>query len=262
MCRLVVRLVNASLLIVAVLLGADAPHVHSQALDETLLLPAVINQFRVLQISGRILENGVFAPGVGLQLTRTTFCGNPADVVIASTITAADGSYRFANMAALSGQDVFCVRYLNPSLTDDTRLGRAYSSAIFLFNSAGQAVAGDIEISNIRYIFPDNNSARILPLDFVWVPRASSPSDSYRHQVLQVSNQQLVQESPALGYVDRTRLTSLAAGVQFGTPYLWRVIAELPDGALAIPFYSYRITFGSRSFVSAIERVPSSAIEP
>jgi hypothetical protein len=71
-----------------------------------------------------------------------------------------------------------------------------------------------------------------------------------------------VRESSALGYVDRTTLTSLAAGVQVGASYLWRVIAKLPDGALAIPFYFYRITFASRSFVNEIERVPSNAVAP
>jgi hypothetical protein len=153
--------------------GVSAPSAYSQSLEETLVPPAVVIQFRVFQISGRILQDGVFALGVGLQLTRTAICGNPADVVVASTTTAADGSYRFANMAALSGQEVFCARYLSPSLTDDPCVGRAYSSAIFLFDSAGQAVAGDIEISNNRYLFPNNNDARNLPLDFVWVPRVT-----------------------------------------------------------------------------------------
>lgn len=251
------RLVSVGLVVIGMLFGARPPVMQAQPLGEELYLPAVVNQFRVFVISGRILLDGVATPGVGVQLTRINFCGNPADVVIASTMSAADGSYRFANMAALSGQDVFCVRYVNPSTTDDSRLGRAYSEAIFSFDSAGQALVDDLEISNIDYIFPSNNDRRTLPLDFVWTRRASSTSDSYRLQILEVSDQSVAQQSPALGYVGQITLTGLAANVNVGTPYLWRIIAELPGGALAIPFYSYRITFGSRSLVSEVEQVPS-----
>lgn len=256
------RLLSAVLLVAAVWLGRGPMVAHAQFSDDLLFLPAVVNQFRVLVVSGRILLNGVATPGVTVQLSRIDFCGNPADVVIASTQTAADGSYRFANMAALTGQDVFCARYVNPSTTDDTRLGRAYSESIFAFNAAGQATVDDMEISNIDYIFPANNGAYLLPVDFVWVRRASSRDDSYKLQILNVSDQRPVQQSGALGYIDRIRLEALAVDVLVGTPYLWRVIAELPNGALAIPFYSYRITFGSRSTVTGVEAVPTNLETP
>lgn len=213
-------------------------------------MPLVFNVNRPPGLSGLIVQAGLPVPGQQLELFRYVL-GDPDTAVSQGTATSTDGGRYDFPAAALSGNQAYFVRWVNPSQTYDSRAYAVFSNDITTFNAVQSVQFNTLDIEDIVLVGPSAPPAGVgLPITLQWTPRVATPSDNYRVRFFSSNFSTLLATSPDLGYVGSYTLATLPSGLTTATDYQWDVIANGPGGSLVVPWEALVIRFFSPPLVA------------
>jgi uncharacterized repeat protein (TIGR01451 family) len=191
-------------------------------------------------ICGRVKLNGVAIGGVVVNLR---FYNGSSWSTMASTTTASDGLYSFANIPSLSAGQRYYVRYSNTSI--NTRLSSWSTRVLAAYTTGNTVPIGDFDIANINLTSPAPGAIVSLPTTFNWNVRPATATDSYELNLLDYTDGNPWWWSPSLGYTGAYALNSLPAGFSPGVPYGWFVGVYSQDGGYGESYYLYVIAFSN-----------------
>jgi hypothetical protein len=193
-------------------------------------------------IFGRVLQNGAAVGAVPLQLR---FFNGSSWSTIASTTTAADGTYAFTSAPTLGAGQKYYVRYQNVTQT----AGRLFlwSTRSLTAYTAGTAVdMSSFDIADVALVSPSAGASVGLPVQFQWTRRTATTNDGYIVEIYDPSDYQPRWLSPLLGYADHFDLGGLAAALNTFTPYAWDLIITSPDGGSGVSRMARLVQFTNR----------------
>ena len=169
----------------------------------------------------RVTEGGVAAAGVRLMLR---FFNGTQFVTAQETLTAADGSYRFANIPGLTDGQAYYVLYRNTSQNPNpNRLGGWASFQLLSYAVGTRVDGGSFDIKNIALQAPEPGADVALPATFRWTRRGIA-GDNYVWQLLRLPSFEMLAQTPGLGDVSSYTLPSLPPGVETGLTYGWSLL--------------------------------------
>ena len=193
-------------------------------------------------IYGRITYQGTPVTNTQVELWR---CDYQSTYWICSslnkllTTTNETGQYQFTTAASLQANQKYRVEFFN---SDKRYLSWWDSFDIFTY-TAGQVVAGgDFDVADVTLLAPADISTVTLPLNFQWVPRAATPSDSYQVGLMRQTGEQWYSEH--LGYVNSYTLTTPPPGFIAGIHYAWGVWVTSPNGGSGLSRAGNTFTVG------------------
>jgi hypothetical protein len=193
-------------------------------------------------IYGTVTDGGSPAGDVSLDLR---FYNGSTWSDLASTTTAADGSYSFTGAPSLGSNQYYYVNYSNPE-NDNGRL--LWWQTRFLDSySVGSAVnIDDFDVADIQLVL--HSSTITLPYNFRWQRRSASPSDSYEFNLFDPNDHDpWWWTDPSLGYVDHYNLTSKPAGFGNGIQYGWCMWVYDGSGGVGSTYYYQPVKFSAGS---------------
>lgn len=176
-------------------------------------------------VTGRVLMNGSPVPSVQVDLY---YLNGSAWWYETSTETAANGRYQFANVPALSREEVYLVEYYNHAET----AGRVlyWDSKEFEYFTAGANYqVNDFDIADIPFVSPIDHATVALPASFQWTPRPATPTDNYEIDLEDLSGVGFWWLGD-LGYVGSFQMVGLPSFFSPGKSYAWWVAAAGPGG--------------------------------
>ena len=210
-------------------------------------------------IFGRVTCNNAAAAGIALTLNRY---GTDRETVVATTTTAADGRYLFANVPTLPVSQTYSVRF-GPNSADDRMVALWLGPDIAHYVAGMSQPGGSFDIGNIALIDPPSGAVVTLPVTFTWSTRPVS--DSYVLQIFDPRPQSAnVWSTGNLGHVGQARIDRLVPEPVQDQPYGWGLIAVQEWSAngtaksYGFSFYYHEIAFRA----SGPTEVPLNAIGP
>ncbi len=194
----------------------------------------------VSALKGSVNFNGSPASGVPLDLL---FFDGTQWSTLASTTTAANGSYSFHNLPALSANQKYYVLYVSDK-SDGSKLAFWQTKTLTAYDGASIVTFETFDIANISLVSPDPLVTVSLPVTFTWTPRPATPSDSYVFDLYDPMDSNLLPyTTPPLGYISSYRIQSLPDGYSTGGKYSWMLFIYSPDGGFGASHYSNLIFF-------------------
>jgi hypothetical protein len=191
-------------------------------------------------LNGSVNFNGSPASGVPLDLL---FDDGSKWSTITSTTTAANGSYSFRNLPALSTGQKYYVFFANKA-KDDSKLSSWQTKILTAYDGASIVTFETFDIANISLVSPDPWVTVSLPVTFTWTPRPATPSDSYEFDLYGPTNENpFFHTDPPLGYVSSYRLQSLPDTFSKGAQYGWALFIYSPDGGFGTSYSCNPIIF-------------------
>ena len=199
-----------------------------------IFLPIIINPAPVpLNLVGRVTFNGVSASGVKLILMLYEGSNYPSGV--ASTNTAADGSYLFTADPLSAGQS-YRVYYSGTALAEG-KLDYWYTTFLATYESGQITKRGDFDIADVPLVSPVGAATIALPTTFQWDRRQATPGDSYRFE-LDNGYSLCHVFSSWLGYVNSYTLDSTVEGCDnTGFQNYWTVYVSDGDGGIGRSYF-------------------------
>jgi hypothetical protein len=166
---------------------------------------------------------------------------------LATTTTAADGTYSFTGVPSLGSGQGYYVRYQNTAGT----VGRLWlwNTRVLTSYTAGSNIAiGNFDIADITLVSPAGGSTVALPYTFQWTRRAATPSDSYELDLYDYYDGDPYAYTGPLGYVGSFTINGLPTGFSPWVPYVWTIWAYSPDGGAGLAYWSNYVTFSNTGF--------------
>lgn len=217
---------------------------HSTANSTTsgsIFLPLVLKNPTTGSIYGSVTFNGTPIENISLKLR---FFDGTNTSTVATTSTAANGSFIFRHIPGLASGQKYYVLYENDSEEEEDKLFAWNTRALTAYNSDQHIEIGNFDIANIVITSPNTDTSVALPSTFLWVTRPATPNDSYAFNMYDPEDQNpLFITKPPLGYVNSFTLESLPAGFNINTPYFWEVYTYSADGGYGISKEIFAITF-------------------
>ena len=180
-------------------------------------------------IYGQIRYQGTPVTNTEVQLQR---CDNQGTYWQCSslnrqfTTTDQSGRYQFTAAARLQNDQKYRVQFYN----DDSRyLSWWWSFSIYTYTAEQAVAGGDFDVADVTLLAPDDAITATLPLNFQWVTRSTTPSDSYQVGLVNFDTDDHWY-SAQLGYTGSYALTTPPPGFIAGAHYAWGVWVTSPDG--------------------------------
>jgi 5-hydroxyisourate hydrolase-like protein (transthyretin family) len=186
-------------------------------------LPLVV-QAPTSQVKGQVLEGGQPVGGVTLTLV---FVDGSGERLQATTESASDGSYTFANVPPLETGEAYYVSFSNS--TNAARLSKWQSARVQQLAVGDIGTVAPFDIGNVVPLSPANPTSTALPINFTWTPRAYAPNDIYYVRV-EAANGNYWTSSYSRDINDHFLLELLPTNPRtgerfvFDTPYTWKVM--------------------------------------
>jgi hypothetical protein len=169
---------------------------------------------------------------------------NPVTSKVASTITNLSGYFSFANAAALSPNEVYRVRFDNPTPPVYSNTLSHWKTVAIPYTLSGQKKhIGDFDIGDAALGNPPDGFNTGTPVTFNWTRRPQSPTDSYEIRILTYAGQVEKYLTPPLGFVNNYTMNSLPGNLNINIMYTWYILISLPDGSIGTSSSQHRITF-------------------
>jgi predicted outer membrane repeat protein len=198
---------------------------------------------------GIVQENGT--PAASIPLSLRYYNGSTWSTIATKT-TAADGSYSFTGMPALSPGQRYSVLYQNTASGNPNRLWAWVTQAVSAYAPGSEFNIGNFDLANVALVSPDPGTTVSLPTTFRWTPRPASPTDSYEFNLFDYEDgDPYFYTDPPLGYVSAFTLHSLPPGFAPDVYYTWNIWVYSPDGGYGISYWSYYVRFTTTSMISA-----------
>jgi hypothetical protein len=219
-------------------------------------------------IVGRVTEGGVPAPGI---LLRLRFYKGTRFETVGESSTAADGTYRFANLATLNPGQAYYVQYPNFE-ANTSRLGAWGSFRVLSYTAGTRVDGGSFDIKGIPLQAPADNASVALPATFRWTQRGIT-GDSYVWELYRLIPSSTPGEPPTLetlatsqllGNTNSFTLSNLPPGAEPGISYGWSLqVHNQPRDVFnyGIAFY-YRVVGFTNSSLSLDAMLGESLLRP
>lgn len=209
-----------------------------QAQDETsLYLPAVLGPPPPVP-HGTVTYAGEPIGGIQIELWRYS---QVDPVLVATTVTASDGSYGFPDAPQLEGTEVYAARfdnYVNNYPRDERFAGRCET----LIRGKGDptGLLGHFDIDDITQQAPKHDATAKLPVTFTWTHDAPA-SGVYQVQISRAYSGGNQFDSPDIPAGTKSyTLDALPAGFGTGTFYAW-LVTNFTDTAFCSSKYVYYV---------------------
>jgi FG-GAP-like repeat len=217
-------------------------------------LPQLYKPLPQRGLYGKVTEKGVPAAGVPLDLR---FYNGSNWSTLATATTASDGSYTFPNLLSLNPGQFYYVRYLNTATGSPKRLWTWQTQALSSYVPGSDFHIGDFDLANITLSAPPPGATISLPYTFLWIPRPTSPTDSYELDLYNPDNpSSLLYSTPQLGYAEGYTLTNRPPGFKVNRLYAWQISIYSPDGGMGVSYYAYEVQFINSGLSTDVEILP------
>jgi hypothetical protein len=212
----------------------------SEVIEQT-YFPLVAKSKSSRNFYGTVTVNGLPAEDIPLDLR---FYNGDYWSTFASTTTASDGSYAFADVPSVSPGQFYYVRYQNTADGNPNYLWTWHTQMVSPTTYWSEFKIGDFDIADIRLLSPSHGSTVHLPYTFKWVTRPATPWDTYEFNLYDPFElSPYFFTDPPLGYVGEYVLNSLPPGFNVGDQYAWDIWVYSGDGGYGVSYQAKGVKF-------------------
>jgi 5-hydroxyisourate hydrolase-like protein (transthyretin family) len=219
--------------------GPAAGKRESETITHTAYLPVLLRAPG--EIYGRVTQNGAAAGGMTLSLR---YYNGTTWTTASTTTTDGDGRYRFVKPAALAGNQIYQVQFVNTT-ANEGRLGWWNTRPLTSYAMGAYVEIGNFDIGAVTLSAPQTNLVTSLPVTFSWVKRAATPGDSYAVRVYDAADLNPMWVGPGVGYTGEYTLNSVPSGCSTNTAYTWDVMVLSADGGMGASRQTRIVTLGA-----------------
>lgn len=192
-------------------------------------------------IYGKVLLSGQNAANITINLIlRNVGVGSS---ILLTTTTDTQGNYAFTSAPSLANNQIYYVRYLNRSFTND-HIYLWQTGGVPTYQAGAEVKVPTFDIADIPLVSPLGGSSP-LPLTFQWQVRPNTPSDSYEFNLFNANRSLWFYTYPALGYVSSHTLNTLPTDFTFNQTYYWEMWVYSEDGGTGISLGTGEVTINS-----------------